>query len=62
MNQFMHRLTLHDSRFKGFSITNGGVFQHPAKNLSLPHHSPPPQVQLLLLSYLLIADEARYDT
>jgi len=52
MNQFMHPLALHDSRFKGFSIDAGGVFQPPPRKLSLPHNSPPPQVQLLLIVVL----------
>ena len=49
MNQFMDRLTLHDSRFKGFSGADGGVYQQPARNRSLPDDSHPPQRHHLLI-------------
>jgi len=53
MNQFMHRLTLHDSRFKGFSSAAGGVLQHPARNHSLLHDSPPRHIRFSLLVVLV---------
>ena len=46
MNQFMHRQTLHESCLWGCPTAAGELIQHTARDLSLPHDSPPLLVQL----------------